>query len=61
MQSLINQLAKEAGVELTDQTLKFAELIVRKCGDIAFYHWCDTKGSTHAEKTILELFNVESI
>jgi hypothetical protein len=37
---------------------KFAELIIRKCANIAFDHWCDGTNEESAEMSILKHFGV---
>jgi hypothetical protein len=38
---------------------KFAELIIRKCANIAFDHWCDGTHEESAEMSILKHFGVK--
>jgi hypothetical protein len=38
---------------------KFAELIIRKCANIVFDHWCDGTNEDSAEMSILKHFGVE--
>ena len=62
MNKRIQQLATEAELELTIETKKFAELIVKKCMDIAYDHTpnseeCEYKRLIHNK--IKEHFGVE--
>lgn len=44
----------------SEELKKFAELIVRECGNIAFEHWALTH-NTSPQETILKHFEVENL
>ena len=66
MNERIQALAIQAGddwehtLESDKQFLhKFAELIVRQCGEIAFQQWCDNGEHESAQSAILNHFGVK--
>jgi hypothetical protein len=67
MNQSIQELAEQAGYEVDlfgvghwnmPECQRFAELIVRECGNIAFEHWALTH-NTSPQEAILKHFGVE--
>ena len=64
MNKRIRELAHEAGLPtynpdgIPTKLEKFAELIVRECGKVAFNDWCEGTNESSSQIAILKHFNV---